>query len=567
MDKRFLIFLALAAVIVFVTPRFFPTPPARKTPQRDSSARASTARGAESRSAGTTAAAPPRASVVPVPVSGVPTDTGVAPRADTITVSTPRAAYRLSTLGARFLNAELHDYRALDSAGGNVVLAHAGTPLLALAFIGSSGDTIALDRFPFSVDSGGLRDAQRPSVTLTGNPGGYHVAVTYTFSPDSYVVRVRGTVTAPGDSGARTLLIRLPDGLRSSEADSLDDQRQLAYVVRTMSEDENSESFGKLSAGTAKVEMGPLSWAASKNKFFVVALLADTTAPFGGALLQGLPSTSKVSNHAMATVVQSLGSGGGFSFTVYAGPQEWKHLLAVGRSLQNVNPYGGWLRGIVQPFATIVMRLLLWMHDTLRLSYGWVVVIFGVAIRGLTWPLNQRAMRSQLQMQRLQPEIQAIQKKYKNAPEKLNTEMMRFYRENNMSPFAALGGCLPMLIPMPILYALYFVFESTIEFRGVSFLWLHDISQRDPYYILPIAMGVSMFFVSWIGLRASPPNPQAKMMSYTMPLLFVFLFKNWSAGLNLYYAVQNIASLPQQWLIARERAKAAPPQVVGGKPS
>jgi YidC/Oxa1 family membrane protein insertase len=205
------------------------------------------------------------------------------------------------------------------------------------------------------------------------------------------------------------------------------------------------------------------------------------------------------------------------------------------------------------------MRILLWTHDHLKINYGWVLVIFGIAVRVILWPLNQTAMRASLKMQRLQPELQALQKKYKSQPEKQQAEMMKLYKEHGMSPLSPLMGCLPMLIPMPVLFALYFVFQNTIEFRGVSFLWMVDISLKDPYYILPIAMGISMFVLSWIGLRSSPPNAQAKMMAYVFPVMMTVFFLNLAAGLNLYYAVQNIAALPQQWLIARERAKAGPP--------
>jgi len=262
--------------------------------------------------------------------------------------------------------------------------------------------------------------------------------------------------------------------------------------------------------------------------------------------------------------VQPLPQDGTFAFTFYMGPQEWRRLLALGREMQNVNPHGWIFRPIVQPFITLLMRLLLWAHDVSRINYGWLVVIFGIAIRLLLWPLNQSAMRAQLKLQRIQPELQVIQKKYKNAPEKLNAEMMKLYREHEMSPFSPLAGCVPMLIPMPVLYALYFVFQDTIEFRGVSFLWMADISQRDPYYILPILMAVSMFLLSWIGLRASPQNSQAKMMAYTMPVVMGVLFYRLAAGLNLYYAVQNLAAIPQQWLIARERAKAGAPATSAG---
>ncbi|HEY5086233.1 MAG TPA: YidC/Oxa1 family membrane protein insertase, partial [Gemmatimonadaceae bacterium] len=117
---------------------------------------------------------------------------------------------------------------------------------------------------------------------------------------------------------------------------------------------------------------------------------------------------------------------------------------------------------------------------------------------------------------------------------------------------------LPMLIPMPILYALYFVFLNTIEFRGVSFLWIRDISAADPYYITPVIMGLSMFAVSWIGMKGTPPTSQTRMMTYMMPIVMTVVFFRFAAGLNLYYAVQTIVSLPQQWLLARERAASTP---------
>jgi YidC/Oxa1 family membrane protein insertase len=103
------------------------------------------------------------------------------------------------------------------------------------------------------------------------------------------------------------------------------------------------------------------------------------------------------------------------------------------------------------------------------------------------------------------------------------------------------------------------VFQNTIEFRGVSFFWLTDISLKDPYYILPLAMGASMFFLSWVGMRNVPPNPQTKMMAILMPVIMTVALLNFASGLNLYYTIQNLAAIPQQWLIANERGKNAPP--------
>jgi len=238
---------------------------------------------------------------------------------------------------------------------------------------------------------------------------------------------------------------------------------------------------------------------------------------------------------------------------VYAGPQEYRRLTAVGHDFDDVNPYGfSWFRVILQPLSVGVMGILLWMHEHLHLTYGLVIVVFGVVVRLALWPLNQKAMRSGIAMQAIQPEMKALQERYKKDPQKLQQEMMKLYREHGVNP---LGGCLPMLIPMPVLIAVWFVLANTIEFRGVPFLWLPDLSRADPYYILPVLSGITMFFVSKLGQKGMPPNPQATMMMYMMPIMFTFIFLNLSAGVSLYYAIQNVASLPQQWLIMKQRLR------------
>jgi YidC/Oxa1 family membrane protein insertase len=563
MDKRLLLALALTVAIVFIIPRLFPTPPPSRTPAaRTAGTPVDTSRAERPPAAPAAADTPATPTVAAADTTGsaAPAPAGVA---DTVVVSTPMVNYQFSTLGAMPIGAELREYRDLSPRDGTLQLARSGVPLLNYRLL-IDRDTIPLDRVPFMVDSSALgRASGTAPLTFRASVGGVGVTISYTFAPDSYLVRVGGEVQG-GASDNRYLILTLPRGLRTGEADSLDDQRNLAYVLKPTRDDARSVGFASLEddgVAQRRVENGPFTWVASKSKYFLIALLADTgSQPFTGALLTGAPKTGRQATTADAAVVYPLGGDGRFAFELYTGPQEWRRLVALGRELQNANPYG-WapLRGFVQPFATIVMRILLWMHDTVRLSYGWVLVIFGIGVRLILWPLNQKAMRSSLKMQRVQPQLQEVQRRYRDDPEKQRVEMMKVYKEHNMSPFSMFSGCLPMLLPMPVLFALFFVFQNTIEFRGVSFLWLPDISLKDPYYIIPIVMGVSMFALSWIGLRSSPPNPQAKTMAYVMPVMFTVLFLNFASGLNLYYAVQNIAALPQQWLIARERAKARPP--------
>ena len=580
MDKRLYLAFLLTALVVFATPLLFQSRPATRTGagardterastvRSDSALRESAERDLGSRTpppAGVQAPLPGSRAVLPAETRGDGEELGAgATDAATIVVRSPKVTYRLSTLGAAPVGVLLNEYRALGTDTGHVELVRPGSSLLSYRVVVGS-DTLPLERTVFAVDSSGLHDGSGVLRFRAATSAGEAI-LTYSFAPDSYLVRVSGEVRAPGAaaSGAAegTLLITMPRGLNSQEADTLDDQRNMAYVVRSARADPRSISFGSLDPGERRVENGPLLWVASKTKYFLVVLLTPEAADaprFTAALITGGPREGKAASRADALVVQPLTPDGQFAFELYAGPQEWRRLVALGRDLENANPYGGFMSGVVQPFATIVMRILLWMHDTLKWSYGWVLVVFGIAVRLILWPLNQTAMRSSLKMQRLQPELMEVQKKHRANPEKQREEMMRIYKAHGMSPFSPVAGCLPMLLPMPVLFALFFVFQNTIEFRGVSFLWLSDISLKDPYYILPIAMGASMYVLSWIGLRNSPPNPQAKMMAYIFPVMMTVFLLNLAAGLNLYYAVQNVAALPQQWLIARERGKAGLP--------
>jgi len=555
MDKRFLLALVLTAVVVIATPWLFGTQSSRATKAGDTTP--TSAQDSNSR---------PKLQERPPAIGQIvetPTDARIAPSSDsgrtpavaaaeTTSVTTPLTSYRFSSLGAAPVAVELKSYKALNGSKGNVILRSQSGRLIGYRLY-LPGDTIDLNRIAFTVERS--RSSTNTEVlTYSATPPGASVIIRYTFAPDSYLVRVEGSVHQSGP-GNGFVAVQMPSDLQSAEADSLDDQQHLAYAIKTQRDNAHGIPFGKLDPGEQRLTSGPITWIAAKNKYFIVGALAPVGGTsFAEATVTGGARTGRRATHASAIAVQPL-QNGTFSFELYTGPQEWRRLLALDRGFENSNPYGGFLQGIVQPFATIVMRILLWMRATLNLSYGWVLVIFGVAVRLLLWPLNQKAMRTSMKMSRLQPELADIQKRYKSDPQRMQSEIMRVYREHGMSPFSSLSGCLPMLLPMPILFALFFVFQNTIEFRGVPFLWLSDISLKDPYYIVPIVMGLSMFVLSVIGMRNSPPNPQAKMMSYVLPVMMTVFFLNLASGLNLYYAVQNLTAIPQQWLISNERAK------------
>jgi YidC/Oxa1 family membrane protein insertase len=547
MEKRLLIALALAAVVIIVSQKLFPSPSVPSKARVDSTA---VVAGVDSNIHSNIDTAPSRA--VSTPIATTPAVDTTAVKVDTFNVVTTKATYHFSSLGAVPLDVVLNDYDILPKRiKKKVIIGRPHVPLLSYALL-KGRDTLHLDQVKFSVDSTAATNTR--GITFAADVQNTHVVIAYSFSPDGYLGNVRGSIK--GVDSTDVLLIKLHKGLPFVEADSADDLHSLAYVAKPIHEDAHSVAFAKLDSLEPKVERDSLTWVASKNKYFLLAVIATAPGkPFGAAIFTRGPHEPKAVSSADALILQPLTQSGEFAFDMYTGPQEWRRLNQMGKNLEHVNPYGSFLRPVVQPFATIVMQVVLWIHDRLKINYGWVLIIFGITIRLLLWPLNQGAMRNSLKLQRIQPQLQEIQKKYKSNPEKLQSEMTKLYRDHDMSPFTPLAGCLPMLIPMPVLFALYFVFQNTIEFRGVSFLWLPDLSQRDPLFILPAVMGISMYVLSWISLRAAPPNPQAKTMAYVFPVMMVVFFWRLAAGLNLYYAVQNLATLPQQWLIARERAK------------
>lgn len=560
--RRIALAVVLMAAVLILTPILFPSPvpaPGSKTAVTDSTSSTPV----DTASAAATAAAATTASgASALPDSVIAASQPVVMPVDTAVVTTTQAIFRTTNRGAALIGVEMPQYLALSNKGrtkgGPVELAKTGDRLLSFRLV-SPGDTVALNAQTFT--STRTEENGRAMVRYDATVGARAITIAYSFLPDSYRVNVSATVQgAPENS---FLLIDMPPGFRSSESDTTEDQSHLAYAFKPDQQNAKGVTFASLDPGERRIEVGPINWAVAKNKYFLMGVLAPQGVPgFAEVNFTGGVRVAKAATRSEATIVASLKSGA-VAFEVYAGPQEYERLEAIGRSFETSNPYGGWLQGVVQPFATMVIRLLLWMKSTLGLSYGWILVVFGVAVRLILWPLNQKAMRSSMQMQRIQPYLAEIQTKYKGDPTKLQAEMMRVYKEHGMSPFSSLSGCVPMLIPLPVFFALFFVFQNTIEFRGVSFLWFPDISLKDPLYVLPVLVAITAMGLSYIGMRGMKANEQQKMMMYLMPAMMMVIFFNMASGLNLYYFVQNLASLPQQWLISRERTKVQPPVVRG----
>ncbi|MGH7512062.1 MAG: membrane protein insertase YidC, partial [Gemmatimonadales bacterium] len=486
------------------------------------------------------------------------------PAVSTVAVTSPIYRYGVSAQGGRLVSARLTRYRSMapEDSGRVAEILPKDSRLLGLTLV-TGRDTIPLESLVFTPSADSVDAARGTPLRLTTARGPVQVELTYSFTPDDYRIQVQGRVTGIGPNGG-TLLVGMGPTLANTEANLVENHRALAVVTRR--NDAERTDLASLTPGEPKTVSGPLDWVAIKSKYFVTGVLAydSTGGRISGATMVAHPTTEKHPTEADVRLTIPVPASGEFGYTAYVGPMEYDRLSRLGRGFDDVNPYG-WpgFRTVIRPVAVGVRWLLVWMHEHLRLAYGLVLVFFGILVRVLLWPLNQKAMRANMQLQAVQPLMKDIQERHKNDPQKLQQEMFKLYKEYNVNP---LGGCWPMLLPMPVLFALFFVFQNTIELRGASFLWLPDLSRPDPLYVIPVIMGLSMYGLSKVGQIGMEPNPQMKMMLYLMPVMMTFLFLNFASGLNLYYTVSNLASIPQQWMLARERVKRGAPGSVAVKP-
>lgn len=553
MEKRILLAVVLITCVMVITNFLFPPPP----PVEE---------GAGSAADSVIAPATP---AITAPAAAAPTIAAPPATADTIFAVSERFRYGFSTRGASLVVAELPEYRSYTNPGEAVQLApEVPEPFLSYRIV-VGGDTIPLRDASFAASASEVtfeegEEGGAASLQFSyADSAGFGVDLTYTFDPGSYQIGVEGRVTGLGGRSA-TLLTELGPGLAQHEARDHHSERELAVVLRS-DRDVERLRMERLQ-GTAALP-GQMSWVGMKDKYFLVAQIAGEERPFTGGVAQRLDdvphyfvegSDTIATTLPRARVVSSLpvGADGAVDMRLYVGPQDFGAMGAVGYELQDVTQYAyAWLEPVIRPFAALILMVLGFLHDTLDVAYGWVLVIFGVFMRIVLWPLNAKAFRAQLKNMAVAPLMQELREKHKDDPQKQQEELMRLYKEHGFNPMA---GCLPMLLPWPVLITLFFVFQNTIAFRGAGFLWLPDLSLRDPLYILPFFLVASMFAMQWVTTQMSgvEQNAQMKMMMYVLPIMMGIFFYSMPAGLNLYYATTNIAGLPQQLLIARERRKA-----------
>ena len=473
-----------------------------------------------------------------------------------VTVETPLYRLTFSNYGGVVRSVQLLGYESFTREGP-VELVRPGQEILrGIWLAGSGGQAFDLANYPHTaVPEGGIRigegDGPRTLTFRYDYPGGrFFSEIRYTFTADSYIVAVEGELPAI-DRAA--LFLDMGPGLELNELREADDRRMLAFSGNHVDDGITSRPLARVDEPEALA--GPLRWAAIKSKYFVEVLLPGTTAGDGGFLAGIRAEPTAEGGPLQIQVGTPVTEDGTYGYRAYLGPIERERLVAIGDDLEEVNPYGwAFFRPIVRPFVGIVLWVVRYLHESLFLPYGWVLIVIGVLLRIVMWPLNRKMMLSQVKTMAIQPLQEEIKRKYANDQQRMQQETMKLFKEHGVNPLA---GCLPMMIPMPVLIALFFVFQNTIEMRGVPFMWLPDLSAPDPYYILPVFMGASLYLTQLLTMKlsGSTGNPQMKMMLYFMPILLTVLFWRFPAGLNLYYATMNLASIPQQILIGRERKR------------
>ncbi len=242
----------------------------------------------------------------------------------------------------------------------------------------------------------------------------------------------------------------------------------------------------------------------------------------------------------------AAGETGQWQAQFYAGPKDQKRLEQIAENLNLTVDYG-FLWWVAVP----LFYLLDWLYSLVG-NWGVAIILLTVVVKALLYPLSAAGYRSMANMRRVAPAMKRLQERYSNDREKLSREMMALYKKEGANP---LGGCLPMLLPMPIFIALYWVLFESVELRQAPFfLWIEDLAVMDPFFILPLAMGASMYWMQTLNPQVGDPM-QVKMMKM-MPIMFTVLFLFFPAGLVLYWLVNNILSIAQQQYVYKQAEKA-----------
>ncbi len=451
-----------------------------------------------------------------------------------ITVNTPLYKAEITTDGGGIRAFYLKKYKKEKDNGDEFV--NITSPVIFQAATKSPGEmTLSMsgftDRVQFqtektkvSVSSGGVA-----TITLTaGMENGMVVTKDYTFSGDSYFIDNNTVLTNSGPT-------RLRGTLETSLVKSIDpDTDPYFHKGALVFEDEEIE---RLDPGDGE-ESGQKSvnWIGVEDKYFLLAML-PTKESFVEKWTLSSPDEETASVTISSLFDINVGGRASYSLTTFVGPKEFDVLKSRGASLEEAIEFG-FFSSLAKP----VLASLNYFYGYIG-NYGFAIILLTIVIKAIFYPLTRYSFQSMKKMQSVQPQMKTLREKYKNDKQKMNMELMELYKRYKINP---LGGCLPMLLQIPIFIALYEALSVAIELRHSPFVfWIHDLSAADPYYITPLIMGASMFVQQRMTPSTLDPIQQKVMLA--MPVVFTFVFLSFPSGLVIYWLVNNIITIAQMY--------------------
>jgi YidC/Oxa1 family membrane protein insertase len=539
-NQRLILFLALSMVLMLLwqawEQQHAPTPPVSITTPGSTTASNSGIPAPPNPADGSVAAA-------------TPTDIGETQSAKRITVTTDAYIAEIDTLGGDLRRLALRKHPA-----------KAGQPQVPFELLSESGNELYITQtglVAHNIDLPNHRSlyntAQYEYVLREGQdslqiplswvgPNGIRVVKTYTFLRDSYAVKLDYAIHNGGKKSADTYFYA--QLLRSHVEQHSMLSAAPSYVGAAIYTPENKYekiSFDDMTKKPLDREVKG-GWVAMLQHYFVGAWMpsADSIDTFYAKTQEG---GRHVIGYKTATASKiAPGQDANITTTLYAGPKEHKRLVKQAEGMDLTVDYG-WLTVIAAP----LFQLLHFIHEWVK-NWGWSIIILTILIKLVFYPLSAASYKSMANMRRVQPKMQSIKERYADDKAKQQQAMMELYKTEKINP---LGGCLPIVIQIPVFIALYWVLLESVEMRQAPFaLWIQDLSSADPYFVLPVLMGITMLVTQLLSPQMGDPLQRKVMMA--LPVVFTVFFAFFPAGLVLYWVVQNLLSIAQQWMITRQ---------------
>jgi YidC/Oxa1 family membrane protein insertase len=483
---------------------------------------------------------------VPGAVPGAPAAPAAA-QTQVVTITTDVLKADIDTAGGVIRRLELLKYRDQADDKKNQVLFNV-EPAKNRVYVAQTGLTGPMPNHytAFTARPGArvLDNGEQVQLVLDAEQGGVRLTKTFTFRRGDYVIGVRHDVTNLGTAPVSpSLYLQLEHDGQKPENEKMFQSSYTGPTLYTSQDKYQKLTFEKIGKGTDEHSTKATDgWIAISQHFFVSAFIPPEKQ-------QRDIYTKALGNNLFAIgTILPLGTvqpGATVSneSRLYSGPQEERLLSSVTPGLDLVRDYA-WAAIIAKP----IFAVMLWLHQMIG-NWGWTIIAFTILIKLLFFPLSAAGYRSMAKMKTVTPKMQAIRERYKDDPAKMQQATMALYKTEKINP---LGGCLPLIIQMPVFLALYWVLQAAVEMRGASWGWIPDLTAKDPIYILPVLYVISMFITQ--KLNPQPADPvQAKMMMF-MPIAFGVMFFFFPSALVLYWVVNNLISMAQQYVITRKFA-------------